>query len=109
MPQACHQNDFLLRPVKFKRRRFFSSPKRPEWLWEPKKLLFGEHKVPVPWEKRPGRDADHSPASSTELKNEWSHTTAFPIRLLDVKTENFVFTFPLSVMFNGDLWLDLFP
>ena len=59
--------------------------------------------------KRPELHADHSPASSTELKSEWSHTTAFSIRLLDVNTENFAFTFPLSVRFKGDLWLDLFP
>jgi hypothetical protein len=94
-------------PSSLKRRKFFSSPKRPGWLWEPNRLQFGEHKVPLLWEKRPGSGADHSTASSTELKNEWSHTTVFLIRLLDVETENFAFIFPLSVRFKVDLWLDL--
>jgi hypothetical protein len=59
------------------------------------------------WEKWPGREADNLPASSTELNNEWSHTTAFLICLLGVDTENFAFLFPLSVRFKRDLWLDL--
>jgi hypothetical protein len=31
--------------------------------------------------KRPGREADHSPPSSTEVKNAWSYTSTPPIRL----------------------------
>jgi hypothetical protein len=31
--------------------------------------------------KRPGREADHSPPSSAEVKNAWSYNSAFPIRL----------------------------
>jgi hypothetical protein len=31
--------------------------------------------------KRPGREADHSPPSSTEVKNAWSYTSTLPIRL----------------------------
>jgi len=42
-----------------------------------------------------------------ELKNEWSHTTAFLIRLLGVDTETFAFIFSLSVRLKGNLWLDL--
>jgi len=40
----------------------------------------------VPWAlslgvKRPGREADHSPPSSTEVKNAWSYTSTPPIHL----------------------------
>jgi len=31
--------------------------------------------------KRPGCEADHSPPSSAEVKNAWSYTSTFPIRL----------------------------
>jgi hypothetical protein len=31
--------------------------------------------------KRPGREADHSPPSSAEVKNAWSYTSIPPIRL----------------------------
>jgi hypothetical protein len=31
--------------------------------------------------KRPGSEADHSPPSSAEVKNAWSHTSTPPIHL----------------------------
>jgi hypothetical protein len=31
--------------------------------------------------KRPGREADHSPLASAEVKNEWSYTFTPPTRL----------------------------
>jgi hypothetical protein len=31
--------------------------------------------------KRPGREADHSPPSSAEVKNAWSYTSTPPIRI----------------------------
>jgi hypothetical protein len=31
--------------------------------------------------KRPGREADHSPPSSADVKNAWSYTSTHPIRL----------------------------
>jgi hypothetical protein len=31
--------------------------------------------------KRPGREADYSPPSSAEVKNEWSYTSTAPVRL----------------------------
>jgi hypothetical protein len=34
--------------------------------------------------KRPGREADHSPPSSAEVKNGWSYTFTSPIRLHSV-------------------------
>jgi hypothetical protein len=37
-----------------------------------------------PGVKRPGREADHIPLSSTEVKNTWSYTSTPPIRLHNV-------------------------
>jgi hypothetical protein len=34
--------------------------------------------------KRPGREADHSPPSSAEVKKAWSYTSILPIRLYGV-------------------------
>jgi hypothetical protein len=34
--------------------------------------------------KRPGREADHSPPSSAEVKNAWSYTSNPPVRLYGV-------------------------
>jgi hypothetical protein len=31
--------------------------------------------------KQPGREVDHSAPSSAEVKNAWSYTSTFPIRL----------------------------
>jgi hypothetical protein len=42
---------------------FFSSPPRPERLWGPPSISNGYQGV-----KRPGREADHSPPSSIEVK-----------------------------------------
>jgi len=36
-----------------------------------------------------GREFDHAPSSSTELKNEWSRTSTVPIRLHGVHSDNF--------------------
>jgi hypothetical protein len=32
--------------------------------------------------KRPGREADHSPPTSFEVKNAWSYTSTSPVRLM---------------------------
>jgi hypothetical protein len=37
-----------------------------------------------PGVKRQGREADHSPPSSADIKNAWSYTSTPPIRLHDV-------------------------
>jgi hypothetical protein len=39
--------------------------------------------------KRPGRDADHSPPSSDEIKNEWSYASATPTHLHVVYRDKF--------------------
>jgi hypothetical protein len=78
---------------------FFSSPPRQEWLW-------GPTQPPIQWVpgalslgvKRPGREADHPPPSSAEVKNEWSYTSTPQYALMaccSVKKhrDNFTFIF----------------
>jgi len=79
-------------------KRFLSSPKYPDRLWGPPSLLFNRYRGSVPAEKRSGRDIDHSPPYSTEVKNEWSYSSTpfytpswygqVQIFLLPHKTEN---------------------
>jgi hypothetical protein len=54
--------------------RFFSSPRRPDRLCVAHPASYP--KVPgVNW---PGREADHSPPTSAEVKNTWSYTFTPP-------------------------------
>jgi hypothetical protein len=55
---------------------FFSSPSRPEWLCGPPAFYPVGTRGSFLGVKRPGREADHSPPSSTEVKNAWSYTSA---------------------------------
>jgi hypothetical protein len=48
-------------------REIFPFATQPPIKWEPRALS--------PGVKRPGREADHSPASSIEFKNTWCYTT----------------------------------
>jgi hypothetical protein len=48
-------------------------PTQPPIQWTPGALSVGV--------KRPGREADHSPPSSVEVKNEWSYTSTPPVCL----------------------------
>jgi hypothetical protein len=48
-------------------------PTQPPIQWVPQALFLGI--------KRPGREADHSPPSSADVKNAWSYTSTPPIRL----------------------------
>jgi hypothetical protein len=56
---------------------FFSSPPRPYRLWVPPGILssgyLGALSAGVKW---PGREADHSPPASAEVKNTWRFTSA---------------------------------
>jgi len=52
-----------------------------------------------PGAKRPGREVDHSPPSSAEVKNAWSYTST-PSRLHDVvlkHKDNFTFTLAVDL------------
>jgi hypothetical protein len=52
-------------------RGFFFLPLRPDRLWAPPSLLSSGNRGPFPGGKaRPGRDVDHSPPSSAEVKYE---------------------------------------
>jgi hypothetical protein len=58
--------------------RIFTSPSRPDRLWGPPNLLFNEYGDSFPLLKGPGREADHSPPTSTEIKNAWVDTSTPP-------------------------------
>jgi hypothetical protein len=61
---------------------YFSSPDRPHRTRSPRNVLLTVYK------ERPGREADHSVASSAEGKNEWSYTPTVPTLLHGVHVEN---------------------
>jgi hypothetical protein len=59
---------------------FFSLPPCTDRLWGPPPI----HLVPGALSlggKRPGREADKSPPSSGDVKNEWSYTFTPPVRV----------------------------
>jgi hypothetical protein len=60
--------------------RIFSSPRRPGRLWGPLNLLSNGYGGGVSFleVKRPGREADHSPPTSAEVKKMWSYTSTPP-------------------------------
>jgi hypothetical protein len=49
---------------------------------------------------RPGREFDHSPSCSTNIKNEWSYTSPPSIRLHCMDTETFTFNFIIWLSTN---------
>jgi hypothetical protein len=51
-------------------------PTRPPMQWVPGDITLGI--------RRPGREANHSPPSSPEVKNAWSNTSTLLVRLHDV-------------------------
>jgi len=55
-------------------RDFFSSPPCSDWLWGSVHLLFNDKIFFTPGVKQLGREADHSPPFSAEIKNAWSYT-----------------------------------
>jgi hypothetical protein len=60
--------------------RIFSSPNRPDRLWGPPNLLSNGYRGVT----RPGREANHSPPASAEVKEMWIYTSTPPIRLYGV-------------------------
>jgi len=57
-------------------------------LWGPPSLLFYGHQASFPGVKQPEREVNHSPASNTEVMNEWSYTVSPPICLHGVNWDN---------------------
>jgi len=53
-----------------------------------------------------GSKADISPPITPEVKNEWSYTATFPIRLQTLYSENFTFTIITVIKFEGSLQLE---
>jgi hypothetical protein len=56
--------------------RFLSSPSRPHRYWVPPSLPSNRYRGFFPWRiKRPGREADHSPPYTVEVKNNLIYTS----------------------------------
>jgi hypothetical protein len=58
------------------RAKYFSSPKRPDRVGTHPALYSIGTEVVVGW--RLGREVDNSPATSAEIKNDWSYTAITP-------------------------------
>ena len=71
------------------KKKLFSDPKLPENLWPPPILLIKGYFLGGA--KRPGREADHIPLSSAEVKNEWSYASTASLCLRGVQKDNFIF------------------
>jgi hypothetical protein len=62
--------------------RIFCSPQRPDRLWGPSSLLPNGYQGPFPpGVQRLGREADHLPPTSAEVKKPWIYTFIPPIGL----------------------------
>jgi len=67
-----------------------------DWAWELLNLLLNGYWGSCTGIKRLGRDADHSPSFSAEVKNEWSYTSTSPVCLHGVDRNTFtLFTFKI--------------
>jgi len=64
-----------------KNKGFFSLFKHPGPLWGRRNLVFSEYEDAFTGLKRPGRDVDHLPSSSTEINNGCSYTCTLLICL----------------------------
>jgi hypothetical protein len=58
--------------------RIFSSPCRADRFWGPPSLLSNRYRGSFPGIKRPGREANHSPPASAEVKKIWIYTAVTP-------------------------------
>jgi hypothetical protein len=72
--------------------KIFFSPKRPDRLWSPTSLLLNGYRGSFYTVKRPGREVDYSPPSSTVVKNEWCYTSTSPTCFHVVDRDSFTFT-----------------
>jgi hypothetical protein len=70
-------------------KRFLSSPKRPDWLWNPPSLLFSVYWTSFPGVKRTGSEVKHSPPSSIHFKDEWSYISTSSVCLHGVNGDKF--------------------
>ena len=67
-------------------------------------LMFSGYRRSLPRVKRPRPEINHAPASSAEVKNEWSYTSTPPIFLRIVGRENFTSVFLSLCLFLVSLF-----
>jgi hypothetical protein len=71
-----------------------TSPKRPDWLWDPLILMFNGYRMHVPDVQRPMREADHLPPF---LRLNWAELYLHSIRLHGMNRDDFIFTITLFI------------
>jgi hypothetical protein len=81
--------------------KFFSSPKWLHRLWGPPRLLFTGYQGSFLEVKLLGRNVDHTPPTTAEVKNEWCFTFILPICLHSVNRGNFT-SFAFYKTLEGD-------
>lgn len=77
-------------------KRFFVSPKHPDRLWGPPRLLIVARRVTFTGIKRPEPDVHKWSPSTAEVMNEWSYTPIPSISNHGVDRNYFTFTFTFS-------------
>jgi hypothetical protein len=83
-----------------RRKRYFTFPKRPDRLWRLTSILFSGYRGVFYMVQRPGRNVEHSPASSIEVKYEWSCTSSPPTCFHGVDRDNVTLTIsPVIILF----------
>jgi hypothetical protein len=87
----------------------FSSPERPDRHCGQTSLVFRTYRGSFPGVKRPGREVNHSPQSSAEVKNNWGYNyKLLPIHVHGVDWEHFTFFLPLRMDHSERLSATLF-
>jgi hypothetical protein len=72
-----------------KGKRFFSSEKRPNRLWDSSRVLLSGYGFSFPTVKRTEREVNKSAPSSFEFKNKLSYISTPPIRLYSVDRDKY--------------------
>jgi len=78
--------------VPTQRHEILSSPKLTRPALGPAEFSIQGYRGSFPGSKRPGREVDHTPPSSSECKNEWIYTSTTTVILHGVERDKFTFT-----------------